>query len=252
MDPTHGDTTDTGLPDCLSSHRSSTQIAAAEPGMAVLPVGACEQHGPHLPCDTDARMASWAARQVCARTGVLLLSTLEYGTSAEHRGYVGTMSLRPSTLAAIIEDICDSCADSGIQRVAILSAHGGNWILRPTVRDINRRHPNRTVMVVPERALWPGSSADELHAGGMETSIMLYLDPDSVGEVPPDFVPPHPREVLDALPMRAFCPDGIWGAPSTASADHGRQVLARMVEATCAYLDEEFAQICALREAAST
>jgi creatinine amidohydrolase len=234
----------------LSCHRTTVQVAKAAPTLALLPIGACEQHGPHLPLDTDTFFAAWAAERICERVDALLLPALPYGTSAEHRGSAGTMSLRPATLAALVEDIAESCAASGIRRLAILSGHGGNWILRPTVRDINARHPDRTVLVIPERIMWHVPIEDDLHAGALETSIMMHLDPSAVGPIPADFRPDCPREALDALPLSELTPDGMWGHASTATAADGDVVLRALVERVCDYLGDEFADLCQRREAA--
>lgn len=209
----------------ISTRLSTVQLKESHPRFALLPVGACEQHGPHLPLHTDALTATHIASAVCERLGGLLLPTLPYGTSAEHRGFTGTITLRPETLAAVVEDVIVSCMDFGITRVAVLSGHGGNWILRPAVRDINVRHPEMIAMLIPEHVLWNGAFEGDLHAGRKETSIVLHLDPDAVGEPPTDFVPAEPREVLDVRPMKSVSPTGIWGRPSEGSAQEGRSFL---------------------------
>lgn len=237
------------MPGALLSPRSSASaIAAAAPSLAVLPVGACEQHGPHLPIGTDAMVTGWLAEQVSRNLGALQLPVLAYGTSAEHRGFPGTMSLRPETLAAVVQDIVDSCAASGITRISVVSGHGGNWVLRPAIRDINARHPDRTVGLVPEAVIWADSFAGDLHAGATETSMVMHLDPGAVGTAPPDFVPDAPREALDILSMRELTPDGVWGHPSKASADHGKQYLTAMVERVTDYLKTTFAALATQRE----
>lgn len=235
-------------PAFLGPRSSSTSIAAVLPTLAVLPIGACEQHGPHLPIGTDAMVAESLADIVSSELAALRLPILAYGTSAEHRGLHGTMSLRPETLAAVVQDIADSCVASGIKRLAILSGHGGNWILRPTIRDINARHQDRTVWLVPESVIWADSFAEDLHAGATETSLMLYLDPDAVGTPPPDFVPDVPREALDLLPIRQLTPHGIWGRPSQASAAMGEDVLNAMAHRIANHLNTTFAALAAQRE----
>ena len=235
-------------PTVLDPRSSAATIASALPELAILPIGACEQHGPHLPVGTDAMVAEALTDIVSRELGALRLPILAYGTSAEHRGLSGTMSLRPETLAAVVRDIADSCVASGIHRLAILSGHGGNWILRPTIRDINARHEDRTVWLVPEAVIWADSFAEDLHAGATETSLMLHLDPDAVGTPPPDFVPDVPREALDILPIRALTPDGIWGRPSQASAAKGEDVLNAMAHRIANHLNTTFAPLAAQRE----
>ena len=242
----------TTMPVPLLDRRSSTtQIAEARPELAVLPIGSCEQHGPALPIGTDAMVAETVAREVCERVGALMLPVLAYGTCAEHRGFPGTVSLRPQTLAAVVEDVVQSCVEAGIGRLAILSGHGGNWILRPTTRDINARVDGCSVVVIPETVLWSDSMATDLHAGMTETSMMLHLDAEAVGVPPPDFEPDTPREALDLLTMAQVTPDGVWGAPSKASAAFGEEFLAGMVTRATAYLQGPFEDLVALREGSS-
>lgn len=235
-------------PAFLGPRSSSTSIAAVLPTLAVLPIGACEQHGPHLPIGTDAMVAASLADIVSSELAALRLPVLAYGTSAEHRGLHGTMSLRPQTLAAVVHDIADSCAEAGISRLAIVSGHGGNWILRPTIRDINARCRDHTVGLVPESVIWADSLADDLHAGFTETSLMMHLDPGAVGALPPDFLPNVPREALDILPMRELTPDGIWGKPSRASAEQGKHLLDAMAQRIINYLNTTFVMLATRRE----
>lgn len=234
----------------LDSRSSSTAIATERPRLAVLPIGACEQHGPHLPIGTDVITAAWLAQVVSREVGAFQLPVIAYGTSAEHRGFPGTMSLRPETLAAVVTDISDSCAASGIRRLAVVSGHGGNWILKPAIRDINARHPDRSVGLVPESVIWADTFTDDLHAGATETSIVLHLDPGAVGELPQDFVPSAPREALDFLSMQALTPDGVWGSPSQASADQGAKFLAGMAQRVAEYLRTTFTRLAEQREEA--
>lgn len=232
----------------LNPHSSTTQIAEAAPTMAILPIGSCEQHGPHLPIGTDAMTATWLADSVSRELGALRLPTLAYGTSAEHRGFAGTVSLGAETLAAVVRDIADAVADSGIKRLAVISGHGGNWILKPTVRAINAQHPGRTVGLVPEPVIWQDSFADDLHAGATETSIVMHLAPTAVGAFPADFVPDVPREALDLLPMSQLTPEGIWGSPSRASAEQGGKILTEMADRVATYLAATFTMFAKQRE----
>lgn len=230
----------TGEGGLISSRSSSREVEQLDAPFALLPVGACEQHGPHLPLATDAMTASHVGEKVCRRLGGFLLPTLPYGTSAEHRGFAGTITLRPKTLAAVVDDIVASCLAFGASFIAVLSGHGGNWILRPTVREINVRRPEASVILVPEQILWGGGFEDDLHAGAKETSVVLHLDPEAVGDLPPDFVPDHPREALDRLAMREISPSGVWGRPSRGSAEEGRRFLDDAVERVTAYLRKTF------------
>ncbi len=170
---------------------TSTDVSERAPEFAVLPVGAHEQHGAHLPLNTDTMVASWAGEQVARRLGGLLLPTIPYGTSFTHRTFAGTVTLEYTTLAALVGDVVGNCYAHGVMTVFIMSGHGGNFILNPCVRSINARHPQGQTVLVPEGVFFGESmTADDFHAGRWETSLALALASDDVRmERAVDFVP---------------------------------------------------------------
>ena len=112
-----------------------------DPGVVVLPIGAIEQHGPHLPVWTDAllaeRMTSRAFELLPPIVSALLLPTLSYGKSNEHTGYPGTIALSAATLMALLRDIGAAVAKSGFTRLLFFNTHGGNKaLLEMMVRDL--------------------------------------------------------------------------------------------------------------------
>lgn len=110
---------------------TSAEIAAARDAgaLAVLPLGSCEQHGDHLPLDTDTltaqRIAQLAAEQ-CADVHVLVLPTPGYGYSPHHSAFAGTVSLSAATLHSLVRDIAAGVRNSGFDRLLIVNGHGGN------------------------------------------------------------------------------------------------------------------------------
>ncbi len=218
---------------------SSAQVGDLAPAFAVLPVGAHEQHGAHLPLATDSIVAAWAGRELCARLRGLLLPAVPYGTSVENRGFPGTISLRWQTLAAIVEDVVLECYRQGILTVFVISGHGGNFILNPCLRSLNSDHVEGHAVLVPESAVFGDvlTRPDDLHSGRWETSVMLALHPEAVRmEAAVDFVPSDPRRSeLTNRPFSHFTPSGVWGRPSEASAAEGRRLLAEVADRVCAY-----------------
>lgn len=172
---------------------TAPEIAALDRARAIalLPIGAVEQHGPHLGTGTDADLAG----EVVARTlplidpalTVLALPVLPYGKSTEHEAVAGTLSLSAATLLAVLDDIGASLERSGVGKLMILNAHGGNRaVLDIACRDLRARHGLVTAhcmwdALVDEAAIvGPAEAARGLHGGDVETSAMLAAFPERV------------------------------------------------------------------------
>ena len=118
----------------------------------VLPLGAIEQHGPHLPYSTDLIIADCAGAAVVDAVGdeldLWLLPSLAYTKSNEHAWNAGTVWLSATTMLAVLDDIGRSLAMTGVRKLALLNGHGGNFILLPIVQDLNMEFPGLLTMYV--------------------------------------------------------------------------------------------------------
>ena len=196
--------------------------------LLVVPLGAVEQHGPHLPLATDTVIATAAAEAAVDRLGeVLLAPALAYGASGEHEGFPGTISLGTAALTGLLVEYGRSaCRWAG--RVLLVNGHGGNLeALRAAVPVV--RAEGRDV------AWFPCGFVDaDAHAGRSETSLMLHVEPASVRQdraVAGDTTPV--RELLPRLRaegVRAVSPNGVLGDPAGASAGEGAQLLAALTD----------------------
>ena len=159
--------------------------------VAVLPIGAIEQHGPHLPMKVDACTVDGIARRLAQAlpedAPVLILPTQSICTSNEHIDFPGTLTLTPETLIRVLTEIGASVARSGVRKLVLLNGHGGNIPAMDIAARKLRVEEDMLVFSLSWFALgMPGGlySEDELshgiHAGDMETSVMLALDPDNV------------------------------------------------------------------------
>ena len=164
---------------------------AKEIGVVVLPIGAIEQHGPHLPTATDALLAEQITKLALERlpdhAKVWRLPVQSYGKSNEHLGFEGTISLRAETLMAVVTDIAVSVAASGFRRLCFVNAHGGNSALLAMMAREIRVATGLMVFNTFTNAGAPDPieiSALEakfgIHANDWETSLMLHLRPDLV------------------------------------------------------------------------
>jgi mycofactocin precursor peptide peptidase len=184
--------------------------------LLVVPLGATEQHGPHLPLGTDTIIASALASSL---QGAVVAPALPYGSSGEHAGFAGTLSIGRSALVQVLVELVRSC---GFARVLFVSAHGGNAEpLAAAVRQL--REEGHAVWA------WSPSWGGDAHAGRAETSLMLALAPSLVGEareagnVSP-LVELMPR--LRTEGVLAVAPNGVLGDPAGATAAEGRELLA--------------------------
>jgi mycofactocin precursor peptide peptidase len=207
--------------------RTWPELDCGAPPRLLIPLGATEQHGPHLPLCTDTLIASAVAEGAARhRPDLMVAPALPYGASGEHAGFPGTLSLGLKALeAALVELVRSADAFAG---VVLVSWHGGNAaaVRRAAARG---RAEGRAVMCWEPRL--PGAGADA-HAGRIETSLMLAIAPEMVGAGRPV----GSRESLAAvlprlrdLGVAEVSPSGVLGDARGATADEGRALLAGLV-----------------------
>ena len=206
--------------------------ATARRGLLAVPLGSTEQHGPHLPLDTDTRIADALARGLAgARPDVVVAPALSYGASGEHAGFPGTLLIGHGVLADVMSEIVRS-ARTAFRGVVLVCAHGGN---EEALAAVQRRGAEEGDDVLAWTARTPGGDA---HAGRTETSLMLALDPAAVRLELAEAGCTEPLEAL--LPrlriggVRPVSSNGVLGDPAGASAGEGRSILAALERALAA------------------
>jgi creatinine amidohydrolase len=227
--------------------------------IVVQPLGAIEQHGPHLPLSTDSVVATAVAEAAVAEVGeeldVWLMPTLQFTKSNEHAWSPGTVWLSATTLLSVIDDIARCVATTPAKRLVFLNGHGGNSsLLSVANREVRLKHGLMTFLAHPGMPVDQGgtSPASELgmgvHGGTDETSMMLHLAPDLCD------ISKATRRVPDKLVENTyvrfggrvsfgwlsndFHPEGVIGDPTAATAERGAELFTGSVQAFCDALRE--------------
>jgi creatinine amidohydrolase len=206
----------------------------------LVPVGSCEQHGPHLPIGTDTLIASAIATDVAARAPRRLVApALAITASGEHQGFPGTLSIGTEVMTAVLVELVRSAGWA--ERVVLVNGHGGNVDAMRSASQVFEHEQRRVLVWWPDLADAtdaPGSLRDDLHAGRVETSLLLALHPELVR---------HERAVagpgsvtmsdLVRYGVQAVSPTGVLGDPTGASADEGRRLFAALADQLADVLD---------------
>ncbi len=206
------------------------EVKEERPERAVLGVGSFEQHSAHLPLETDYYFAEKISYETAAGIDAFYLNPLPYSVSLEHIDFPGTVLLKPDTLKRVIRDISESLHKWGISYFAIVNFHGGNFILNPVVREWNMDKKLPHIILVDFFSGLKGM-APNLHAGEVETSMMLYFKPENVRKDRlQDFIPERERSDLTHFGMKNISPEGLWGNASEASAAKGKRWISMGVD----------------------
>ncbi|HIK44493.1 MAG TPA: creatininase family protein [Leptolyngbyaceae cyanobacterium M65_K2018_010] len=251
-------------PDRYFAYLTWTEIAALPDREAVVivqPLGAIEQHGPHLPLVVDSALGltvlGQALGQLDASVPAYSLPPLYYGKSNEHWHFPGTVSLSAETLLRVIREVAESIYRAGFRKLVLLNAHGGQpQVLDIAARDLHQTYPDLMVFplflwAVPNAAptlFSPQELTLGIHAGDAETSLMLSIMPDQVrqdkaqAEFPQDLPENSALTMEGALPFawvtRDLSVSGVLGDPTQATAAKGDQLLESLVAGWVKVLDD--------------
>jgi creatinine amidohydrolase len=250
----------------LDYQNTSFEVRDAKPDIAVLPIGATEWCGDHLPVGTMTFVLDVLARRVAERLKgtAYLLPTMPLGSSGLHLAKPGTIALEWSTLMQAVYDVVESLVAQGIRRVAVINGLGGanettvrpreNYIVKTAVRQLNYDLPELdAIWVQPFTVAGKDlmqildAAEQDVHAGELATSLMLYLDPDAVKGRGVDHLPEADKACLDYVAFGKLCPGGVWGRPSLASAEKGKRAFEAAVERTVAYIEESFTHLATMK-----
>jgi len=241
----------------LLAELSWPEVAAMQQrgALVVIPTGSTEQHGWHLPLETDSRLAGEvayaAALRICKETPIVLAPTLTIGVSGEHLDFPGTLALSATTFMAVAEEVALNLVQHGFRRLAFLNGHGGNTEpLRLVAKAVRTKHQVLVAVAnywaLARDALAGIAQNPELnisHGGELETALMLHLRPGRVDmrrarEPEPGRGNPYLTGALQREPMAAYgirrtdlTRSGSTGDPSHATAELGARFFGAAVSA---------------------
>lgn len=208
---------------------SWTDVEAHDFDVALLPTGSTEQHGPHAPLRTDALIAERIAGAAMEETSALRLPTVPVGVSEEHRGFAGTLYVSPSTFRSYVSDVLRSAADHGVRKAVVVNGHGGNV---EALQEVCSRLTRDDELFATEWTWWRGLD-DVGHAGEVETSVVLHLEPGLVSDDREEGVDSWGSYVSGAsvaYDSSEFTRNGVVGDPREASAEKGEELFDTAVE----------------------
>jgi creatinine amidohydrolase len=205
----------------------------------IVPCGAVEEHGPHLPLATDTIHVYEVCREASRRIPVFVAPPLAYGVVRSTRNHPGTIGIRAATLRTLAADLVADLHRQGLRRFLIISGHASSLQVGALVEvgeELLERYPDIEITVLSILDLAPAawqeviSGQDDSHAGEVETSVMLHLRPQWVGKERPREWPRFPKHRLVRDKLR-YWPGGVWGDAGQASEEKGRKLFALSVEA---------------------
>ena len=207
------------------SAATTSELSERTP-LLILPLGAWEQHGPHLPLDTDTIIINRVvgdviADQILSNIDLIVAPTIAITASDEHQGFAGTLSAGTQALKDAVVAICRSA--SWARGICIVNGHGGNTDALAAITSA-LQYENIT------HSIWslPSYAGGDMHAGHTETSLLLHIAPEQVRDFTLQSGAPFTDNIVDAMRehgVQGISENGIIGDATTATASHGIAVL---------------------------
>lgn len=232
-------------PNYIFESATACEIQSRCPDFAVLPIGSFEQHGPHLPMETDTLISCSIARRIVRSHNCFMISPITASCSHEHSRFFPSLWISPSTLNAVVKDLADSLEFHGLKKLCIVNAHGGNYILEHFAQIENMAKNKVLLLTRPnilDRAIKSAglehSPKTDMHAGEYETSVLLADYPSLVRR---DRVSNHAgggRQLFHLHGMYHYSESGVIGYPEQASAEKGERVMSELIILLKPLIDE--------------
>ena len=218
--------------------------------VAILVFGACENHGDHMPFGSDIIVPIELAKRVARKThNVIVLPAMPFGISLHHIAFQMTISLEPSTLIKVIEDLFRSLVKNGISRILVINGHDGNIpAIELAARIIKDRYPEVIIACLEAWWMLVGEIKKDLfevwnglgHGGEAETSAMLAVRPDLVemNNAPKEIIPNLPNNIRIYFNFNELTNTGATGAPMKASIQKGENALSALEDVLLSFVNK--------------
>lgn len=232
----------------ISYYNTINEIEESGVDTAIIPIGSIEQHGSHLPIGMDYFSADALSKGLAEKLNALLYPTIPFSTCYEHKGSKGSLCMRPTTFYQMLQDLVLNLHNQGFKKVIVLITHGGVHVAAPAIRELNALHDDLQVVLLmgvvndKMRAVLDNKSG-EIHAGEKETSLMLYIDKDTVNQeemLKNDCIPPYPQDFMNYASILKLSKNGVWGKPSKASEEKGKLLFEYYIEEAIDYIKRAF------------
>jgi creatinine amidohydrolase len=227
-------------------------------GLAILPMGSVEQHGPHLPCGTDYLASLVIGKAVAEKVDGLLLPFCPVGVTPFHMSFAGTLTLSPQTFISVVEDICDSIIQHGAKKLVFLNWHEGNTsAMNLAAVSVQQRHPVRVLVVQACYIAFElfGKECGLTHGGELEVLPILAYEPSLVHlDRATNPSPPDRARHVDSLrrgragypflrDIKEIAPTGWYGEPQKATIERSKDFLEGVAGRAAEYIEKTFKEL---------
>ena len=217
------------------TNQTWTEIASRQATVLLLPLGSCEQHGPHLPLDTDTQIAQYLCAQAAQQDNRMLIApSLTISASGEHAGFAGTLSIGTAVLTQVLIEIVRSA--DWCDGVVFVNGHGGNAeSVTAAVRTLTSEQHKVA-------SWWPRIERGDAHAGASETSMMLAINPEQVNMAMAEAGSITPIGEISAQlrsgGVRSVSLNGVLGDPTVATSQNGLNLLSQLTHDLVTFIHE--------------
>jgi creatinine amidohydrolase len=211
----------------------------------VIPFGTIEEHGSHLPLNTDSLIIQEALKLVAKKKKFFLAPIVHYGVCTTTRGHPGTISISSETLRLLSTDLVIDSYKKGLRNFLLISGHGGSLHMSALKESaemlVEKLKDIRIAVFSPYDVLWKelseiAETPNDSHAGELETSMVLYLAPELVKGRAPEEYPKIPKPFIVRDKVK-YWRGGVWGDPQKATAEKGKKAIELMIEKIAEIID---------------